>query len=631
MSDSIVFVGMDAWANEALPNQVNAETRGLKVDSTTNEAKRSYLHFKLPFTPGDVVDVTEATLRFRPKGAIGGTRTFTAVRIAEAWSPRRLSWSNRPTLDLTVSASVVVSNAADGDIVEMDVTPLLAGVAAGTAEWHGFRLTVGTGGPFSIWSAQALTPSWRPRLEMTWTELPDPPTNLSPSGGNAVSKARPNLGWSVRGSHGETAQAKARVQLSPYPDMSSITWDSGLIDLVETEIDLSDGTYGAPAIADGDTVFWRVRYSDDAGRLSDWSNTVRFTRRAKGSVSLLNPVNGATLEDLTPTVIFDFTGATLDGVALYLEKVSDDGRTWEELWRFPRSHWTGASYWIAVPAGLIRRTTDQYRFRIRAWDDPGDDIDREARPGDPTWSQDIAAFTWDRNDVVDPVDSITVNQHPDGSPLVDVVITDDDAPAYYSLVVDGDRQYPRIDPVDVVTGAGEYTIVYDAAPPLQNLTYEVERVLTVAGELKHSKLNNPSDTYESTPTGIWLWDRDDPDYTVKLWGPEHGGDFDWGEVSATFNPVGRYPQAPVRLLQSTRGREGTVHGALRDTGGVKARTFLTRLRRVWRQGRRCRLVMGEMNIPVLIGEPHDSPMGPPGEETAYQVSFNVFQIDEFDR
>jgi hypothetical protein len=368
-----------------------------------------------------------------------------------------------------------------------------------------------------------------------------------------------------------------------------------------------------------------VKYEDDNGRRSAYSNIQKFTRRTKGTLTILNPVDGATLEDLSPEVLLDFTGATLAGTALFVDVVNSEGQ-WEEVYR--RSHHTSTDTSITIPVGFIKNTTDQYRLRVRAWDDE----EREARPGDPMWVQAISEFTWDRNTAIDPIDSIAVTQHADGSPLVDVTITDDDAPAYYCLVVDGQRvkAFSRVDPEDVVIDVGEYRIVYGDALPFVDTSYMVERVNFSGGEYKHSK-NNPDDVvYASTPYGIWLYDPDDPDSDVVLEGPNHGADFEWGEVANTFYPAGgSWPQSPVRLLQSTRGREGTVQGALRTRGPVHARAYLARLRRIWRQGRTMRLVMGEINVPVVIGEPRDTPLNEP--DPAYQVQFTAWQVDSFER
>ncbi len=627
-----MYVGMNGWVNEAAPSQVNNDTRGLKLDGAGSDEKQAFLWFKLPFRPGEDVDVTEATLIFNLKTAWPGSHVLSVRRITETWSARTLTWANQPaTATPTVPSEVTISDGAIGDEYEVDVTLRLSAVASGAAEFYGFRLEIGNDGPYSILSRDAYNPANRPRLHVVWTEKPDKPTDLSPAGGNVISKAQPNLGWHNPGFRGETTQARARVQVASNADMSILTFDTadvagadgnGFIPLTETEIDLEDAAYAVPAIADGDNRWWRVKYEDDSGRRSDYSNIQKFTRQAKGTLTILNPVDGATLEDLTPTVLLGFTGATLAGRALYLDKVNEDG-DWEEIWRNPHRSTTDLS--IPVPKGYIRRTTDRYRFRARAWDDE----EREARPGDPMWVQDIAEFTWDRNAIVDPVDSISVAQHADGSPLVDVTFTDDDAPDYYCLVVDGDRKRPRYDPEDVVTGVGTYRIVYPDAVPFANTIYEVERVLLVSGEYKHS--GTPvTVTFRSTPYGIWLFDPDDPNIDVVLEGPDHGADFEWGEVAQTFYPAGGTPpQAPVRLLQSTRGREGTVSGALRHRGSVQARTYLSRLRKIWRQGRTMRLVMGEVNVPVVIGEPRDSPLNEP--DPAYQVSFTAFQVDDFER
>jgi hypothetical protein len=66
-----------------------------------------------------------------------------------------------------------------------------------------------------------------------------------------------------------------------------------------------------PGLADGSTVFWRIRFQDAAGLWSPWSASTSFRRDDKGTLTVTNPPVGTPkVEDTTPPIIWTFTGET---------------------------------------------------------------------------------------------------------------------------------------------------------------------------------------------------------------------------------------------------------------------------------------------------------------------------------
>src|SRR5882672_5357221 len=71
--------------------------------------------------------VVQAKLQFWLRNAwAAGATTITVRRITTKWSEATLNYNNRPSVDLTASASVVVAaSAPGGTLVEIDVTAIM--------------------------------------------------------------------------------------------------------------------------------------------------------------------------------------------------------------------------------------------------------------------------------------------------------------------------------------------------------------------------------------------------------------------------------------------------------------------------------------------------------------------------
>lgn len=623
--ESTVGISTDSWITEAAPTQNNSGTRKLKLDGTSAARKRAYLHAGLPFEPGSGVEVSAATLSLWLAEDWSGTHTITVQRVDDSWRALRITWNSQPGVTGSTGSEAVSSGAA-GDQVDVDVTALLAEVADGSEDWDGLRLVIDGTAPLSVWSQDALEDDQRPLLSITWTEEPEAPTNLAPAGGRVISKAQTYLGWQFGGAFGETVQTQAQVQVATDEDFTSIEFDSGPIPLTETELDLA--ATAAPAVPDGGERWWRVKAWDDAGRESDWSEGAHYIRQTKGTAAVYSPVDGATIGETTPNIAWTFTGATQESFAVYLEQLDllDPDAVWEEVWRQPRALSTEDS--IPIPYGYITRTATKarYRVRVRVWDD----ADREHRPGDPPWAQDLATFTWVRDAVVTGTSDLVVSGGQD-EPSVVLTFQRTTAPDYFVLVVHTAshevRPWPRIDPEEVALGGGVYAFTWWGARPGIVHTYEVEAVENVAGELKHSEDNATAD-YMANPVGIWVLQEDNPAQRVRLFRQDTPS-IPFGGVEQVFFPIGR--QDPVLITSKARGREGTVTGMLAAHDDAGARMYSRRLYRFWKRGRVVRLIIGSLSIPVrLAGPPEINPVPALGQYP-FEATFTVYQVGEFDQ
>lgn len=706
----------DTFIHEANADKNFGDWHLLTLAGDANDRRFTLLYFG--GLPPAGATVSSATLRFwlrtGPGSDWSGTHTITARRMLPSWKESVITWNragpNQLTGGSTNPASAVVTNGVGLELVEIDVSLMMADVAAG-ADYSGIRLEVDTTGTKRIHSSEAGDPSFRPQLEVEWNRAPLAPVDMAPSGGRSVSVSNPVLTWDFRDREGDE-QAEFRVQIgttdSTYAGgaLSSPEFDSGWVASVEEEYDTSVGisrtaqvtttsasttitaataTFesadvghsitgsGIPAgttiatfvsatevtmsqaatasatitatitrtwagLADGATRYWVLRTRDVPGLVSPWSEVEEFTREAKGTFTIDSPLDGGTVDETTPAIVTTLTGRAQEALA-YRLMVEDDAGQSTIIWiqpRFLAETADGVSHSFNIPKGLIRRTGRTYN--IRAWS--YDAVDREATPGDRVWLTDDATFTFVRSAVPSAVTALTVVEESPGVRLTWNRAAGVAQPDFFALMVDGERVFDRIDPLDFSQGGDP--IVYEAAwYGVQNNvehTFEVEAVTLDAGKLKHSQSNA---TVTMTPDltgvgGTWLVDDDTelhPSSTlprrVRIRGAEVP-DLQIGESSASFFPVGR--RSPVYIVDAVRGLEGIVSGVVgqNDLDDPNTVGFLDNFE--WSKlpenvGRRWRLIFGDINIPVQLGQATNTH----GDShlRRHQVSVEVTQIAEF--
>lgn len=593
--------------------------------------------------------VASATLRIWLKvGATSdwsGTHTITARRMLPTWKESLITWNRAGSGQLTTGstnpASAVVTGGTGGQMVEFDVSLMMADVAAG-ADYAGIRLEVNTNGTKRIHSSESATPEFRPQLEIEWNRAPLEPTDLAPAGGRSVSIAKPVLTWNFRDREGDE-QAEFRVLISTASTVDSAgqfttnEFDSGWIVSGEEQLDLSTTAY--VGISAGVTRYWQVRTKDVPGQLSPWSDPEEFTRTAKGTFTIDSPLDGGTVDETTPTITTTLSLAQ-EALAYRLETADGDGgwmTTWDQP-RFADSASAGVANSFSLPKGLLRRTGWQYRLKVWAWDT----IDREGTPGDPVRYTDTATFTFVRSATPSAVTALAVVDETPGVKLTWNRAAAVSAPDYFCLMVDGERVFDRIDPADFSLGGDPivYSMVWYGAQPNVSHTFEVEAVTLDLGKLKHSQSNATvtmtPDLAEAEVGGTWLVDDYDQTHTpatlprrIRIRGAEVP-DLQIGESSATYYPIGR--RSPVIVVDAIRGLEGTVSGVVgqNDLDDPNSVGFLDNWE--WAKlpenvGRRWRLVFGDINIPVQLGQASNTHAD--SHMRRHQVSVEVSQVAEF--
>lgn len=601
-----IDAGADAWIEEANPAANHVQTGALFLNGTAGSERRSFLFFPRPFPLGATIFV--ATLRFYLFPAWPGANVVTARRITGFWIERAIKWTNQPATTATHAATADVNDAPVGAEVEIDVTDMMGDVSAG-GDWFGIRLTNATNAVRSLVASENPNRELRPVLEVRWGIPPDPPVNLIPQGGAAVSVALPILDWqfSSRDLNAQRRQAHSQVQIADSPDFSTTEYDSGKTANVITNWDLSETAYGGLTTAE--TRWWRVRIWDDRGLVSGWSDAVTMTRQGKGTVEITNP--GAApndfVEETTPPIAWNFTGVQRSAEIVLFRKRNSK---WRRIWIWPETVTNDTSH--AVPHGLIK-TGSEYMVKVRIWDD----VDRNVTTGDADYAEDVRTFTYQRAGGPTPVSDLDAEGQ---GPKIVLTWTRATMPDYFSLRVNGVEVLDRIDPNEVLVSGDAYRLDYWRAIDHEVTTFEVEAVVQDLGKLKHSQ-GNATVGAISRVGGKWLVDDDPAEPLAVQIADASQPSFQIGETATMYDLPGT--QRPVRIADSVRGYEGSFSGTLRST--VDKATF----EELKRRQKPLRYVQQKLNIPVRLGETSISPRSSTSDRDWWLVTAELYQVDEF--
>jgi hypothetical protein len=616
-------VTVDTWASEARPGDTHGPDPVLVLQEGTNVRKWAYLKATPPWTTGQGVTVVSAVLRLKLAAAApsDGSMTVQARIVEEAWTAATLAWKRRPEVaDSDAATASIASAAAKGTTVDLDITAAMQAVADG-AQYFGFRLIPLPGttrGARKLISASGKPNDDTPELIITWTSPPDVPTGLLPAGGRFVSTRKPNLAWQFADAmEADPVQSGYQVQIDEATDFATPEFDTGQVTSGRSGLDLTSTAYaGLPT--DGAVRYWRVRVADASGTWSDYSDPVAMRYCPLGVVAVTTP--GATTPDFRPTVTWTFTPAALPtGIP----------STAQRVWRARIERQVGTR-WVTVadsgdvagtetqwaPTVALPDTTSNYRAVVEVLDA----LDRAAASAAPDRAKDDQTFTWAAGGgataptglVATVLEDAFVKLHWDRATT----------PDHYALVADGLTVVESFDAVAAPGGGWDY-VWYGARP--RELHALALHAVEVAGAVV-STSPPATTTAQTSPTGIWLVDAADG-RAVHIAGKENmGGGL--GERSSLHPRIG--DRAPVLITELVRGYEGEVGGILVDWDGRIAREAKETLIALREDGVDLRLILGDLNLPVVVWDVEPNPTPEIGDER-FDVGFSFAQRGEFER
>lgn len=592
----------DAYVAESQPARNFSKTRRLYVGATSGNIRYAYTYWGLPSGLAGS-NVTSAVVRLRTGGSgFSGSVTLTMRRLGQKFSVNRVNWDNKPT---TTGAAVAVTKTSHSEdqLWEFDVTTQLQAVADG-APWFGFRIEAdGTGAKY-IHSAEA-DESLRPVLVVTFSDDPEPPENLKPDDGKAVSLARPVLRWEFD----DIASYQLRLFSS---EADAIANGSAILDHSGTtndpSCDLSTTAYGGTA--DGAQVWWRVRATNTDGRTSDWSEPATWVRNVKGALTISNPSSGSpVVNEPTPPFIWSLSGETQESYEVILALASAPETV---LWTSGQITSTDNS--VTPAEGIISSLTDTYRVVVRVWDT----VDRVSTPGDPAYVEVTRDFTFAPSSSVATVDGLIATPSTI-RPRMTLDWSRTTAPDGFVIFRDGEV-VKELDAADALVSGSQYQYIDRKAPPRREHTWSVG-----------AKVNGVVSSDNPTVTGLvksvtTVLSDPDSDREVFLFNAQPS--IGRGENSSVQYLLG--DAAPVLITQSIRGYEGSLNGVLVSdvipdlTADIQLDNFNWFRRR---QGKVLLLSWVGKAFNVVCWNMSDNPIPRPDGTTEYLVSFDFVEVD----
>lgn len=601
-------VATDAWTDSSRPDlNTNEEGKWLRIQDGT-PTLRTYCHIKLP--PRGAV-INSAELRFFTAGSSGDTYSCHVQRITDPWTDSLIDDTNAPAVAGTISTISFTETA--GAMLAFDIQALVQAACDGSA-YHGFRLTTDDTSERKVWSSDALDN--QPYAVISWSDDPDAPTELSPSGGSAVSIAKPTLLFNFHDPVGSD-MAGMRIQIkatnSGWTDdpttggFASPDFDTGALASTDPEYDTSSGAYGGISVAA--TEYWTVQVQNAAGNWSKWSDPVHFTRIDRGVLTVGSPT-GNVVHDATPTFIWSTT-ATQTSWHLEIFDDSDPGTT---IYDSGRHSGTTSSH--TLPKGVITDETVTYRYRLRIWED----LTRVSTPGDKIFTEAVDTFTFVEDPTPDAPTSVTVTQVANGQPHVQLDIVRSAAPDFFGIQRNGKWIDTDVDPTDIYLSGTTYRYKDRTAGPNRDWTYKVRA--KVGGVQGPARTATP-DPFSYKVREMWLMDWTNPgsDRLVPIQFDLSQCQFTMPQTGGTYSPVDGVNVVTVR--QSIKGLSGTIVGKIVSGHQLAAADSVADM--LWFKQHapqnRLRMTLGNQNLEVEIDQVLISPTMVDGDPEARAVSF----------
>jgi hypothetical protein len=582
-----------------------------KAAGTAGET-RVLVYFTRPFPLGATITDAKLVL-YNTVNSQSGTISADVKRIKTPVSFSKITWTTRPTTYYSGTYSLSKTGPLAGGVEwSFDVTAAMQSVSLGDL-WYGFEVSTTTALALNFYEANNSAVTYRPRLEVTWSDAPAKPVGLAPGGGRAISGTKPIVRCSYVDVSGATEMQSIQVQANATNVWTSPTFDSGTVASSTPELDLSTTAFAA--MTDGQVVYWRARVRDMAGLWSEWSDGDSFTRDTKGTLTLTAPSSGTpTVEDSTPPFTWTFTGETQTSYQLTIVETTTGGQA--KQWTTGKI--TSTVTTVTPPAGVINSPDSTYVATLRVWDAKA----RETIPSDPAYTEVTRSFTYVPTATVTATTALAATAvFP--YPRVALTWQRTTAPDSFSILRNRQVIASGILPGDVFVSGTAYSWTDKSAPPQTTLLYEVQAIVN-----SKASASNATTSTTMTSRGIWLADSDRVNEVMITGKPDR--DFTYGESSEPVEVVGG--SEIVLVTQSLRGIEGRITGELH--GGVVG---LSTTAQQWRDkllnikakpGQRCWLTFGDRTIRCVIRNVSIAPRG--NAQLSFSVGFDFYQVGTLD-
>lgn len=531
-------------------------------------SKAALLRAPIPADIPRTATIISAVIRVRSPLALSGATTLSVARnLAPLVST--VTWNSAPAYSGTAADTEAHTDAPAGQDWTFDVTDEYQAFISGTQLNYGFRL-FSSNATSQVW--RGATAQWnQPVLELSYAVPGSPPTDLMPDGG-AVATSKPTLTFTV-----PDGCVSVQVQLNDVASSTGIDFDSGEVASVAGLLNLADTAYAG--LASGASTYWRARYKDADLGWSTYSKWAQFSYTPQPALTITTP--DSTPSDPTPTVSWTFAGETAWRVRILDELrrvLADSGYRSGNV-----TEWT--------PLKAFTEDGQAGTIEVQA----RDGVDRVAVPGYPTWAKATLAVTVDLDATVAPMATLTASQA-DASPLVTLTGTRSEIPDEVVIFRNGQR-VDRLPGVQVFSGTA-FTWVDYTAPPNHQATYRVAPVTSGA-----VAKGGPTAVITPQVIGWWVLDANAetgaPDRAVA-WGDD-AGSWNRADVAVVHQAIsGKY----VRRRLGRPLVSGSLNGTFVDALGFDADDQVDTLN-AWAEydaGYVFRLVAGDLNIPVVIGD-----------------------------
>lgn len=600
-------------ASDPLRNYYESPLLALRKWDDPAGAQYAFVKFARPFPLG--AKITRAVLAFETSAMGSGSHTLNLARISDPLLYQRVNYNNRPGILASSQQSQTKKGALPaGQRWEFDVLADMQAVSAG-AEWWGWRITTTDEERRWIYAQESPYSSVEPpTLLVEWADNPARPLNLSPNDG-AVGTGKPALSFDYIDVSGSTTLRKARIQINHgSPTFSSPTWDSGELDEFDSVVYLSGTTY--PGTPEGEDAYWRIKVMDGDGLWSEWSSaaTYRYVRPPVTELTSIDP-DEPRWWDSTPDISWTLAGENQIAYRITVARTVNPSRI---LWDsgLVESSETSAS----IPPGVLRWDDVQYRLIVRLWGDT-----------DRAWAANFLPYSVLKDDVLldedmskTPVSNVEVAQVgrlPRTRITWERTATADVYEIVRQRLPDGEKTIiDRILHADAIQPDGTYAYEDRGAPPRTPVRYIVRAVTN-----GRRSGGIPTDSFSYAVEAVWLTT---PTEELVFQGSDQG---QWSmPPNSTEHEVLNSP-APTLVLGEERGYSVTFELTLVEEHlyqpGLTAQEKSARLLS-WRDGvQGCRLVVGDLNIPVKLVNPTSWPT-PDAIPPQYIAGFTAHQEAE---